>query len=280
MAGLASTGVKIVPLGAGVSGNTSREMLARIDGIIARKPDWMTLSCGVNDVWHGPTGCDLETYKKNITAIVDKVQAANIKIVILTATPINENDNANNQKLVAYNDFLRGLAKERNYPLADLNAAFWEKLKAVPHEPGTNLLTVDGVHMNAEGNILMARGTMAAFGMSPSEIDRYEATWRASDDAAALVAGLQFNSTVAVSLTTLGNVETTAATRKMRPADLINNLYFQAICKVAKKHENDPVATLVQLKPEIDQTFSDLAKGLSPLPTSAASSTEAIPAKK
>ena len=58
----------------------------------------MTLSCGVNDVWHFKLrlgkrtfkGVGLEEYKKNITAIIDKAQAANIKVMVLSSTMIGE----------------------------------------------------------------------------------------------------------------------------------------------------------------------------------------------
>ena len=55
-----------------------------------RSMTWMTLSCGVNDVWHGERGVPLSAYKKNITEIVEKAQAAGIKVMILTATMIGE----------------------------------------------------------------------------------------------------------------------------------------------------------------------------------------------
>ena len=96
---LESSDIKIAVISAGISGNTSRNMLDRLDkSVISKKPDWMTLSCGVNDVWHhDATHVDLEPYKANITAIVDKAQAAGIKVVILTATVISESDNTDNQ---------------------------------------------------------------------------------------------------------------------------------------------------------------------------------------
>jgi lysophospholipase L1-like esterase len=66
-------------------------MLARVDkDVIKKKPQWMLLSCGVNDVWHGKRGVALPDYKKNITAIVDKAQKAGIKVVIMTASMIRE----------------------------------------------------------------------------------------------------------------------------------------------------------------------------------------------
>ena len=47
------------------------DLEARLDrDVISKKPDWMTLSCGVNDVWHGKRGVNLEDYKKNIASII------------------------------------------------------------------------------------------------------------------------------------------------------------------------------------------------------------------
>ncbi|HET6252273.1 MAG TPA: GDSL-type esterase/lipase family protein [Tepidisphaeraceae bacterium] len=178
IAGLDANGVKVEPIFAGISGHKSNDMLARVDkDVIAKKPDWMTLSCGVNDVWHGKNGVPLEDYKKNITAICDKCDAAKIKVMILTSTMIHEDQpNANNQKLIGYNDFLRELAKERKYPLADLNADMQAELKAAPEHKG-NYLTVDGVHMNALGNKMMASGILKAFGLNEEQMKKAKEAW-------------------------------------------------------------------------------------------------------
>lgn len=168
--GLAANGVKAEAIGAGISGHKSDQMLARLDrDVISKKPDWMTLSCGVNDVWHGERGVPLEQYKTNITQIVDKAQAAGIKVVLLTSTMITEDQaNPNNQKLVGYNDFLKALAAERKLPLADLNAAMQAEIAATPHKG--NLLTGDGVHMNSAGNLMMAQGVLKAFGLNETQL--------------------------------------------------------------------------------------------------------------
>ncbi|MDR1191231.1 MAG: SGNH/GDSL hydrolase family protein [Verrucomicrobiales bacterium] len=170
VAGLESAGVKVKPYPAGISGHKSNNMLARLDNdVLDKKPTWMTLSCGVNDVWHGANGVDLESYQKNITAIVDQATAKGVKVVILTATPIREQDNADNEKLAGYNDFLRALAQERDLPLADLNADCWAALKA-----GNGPLTVDGVHMNPEGNLVMAKGVLRALGFTDRDWEQFE----------------------------------------------------------------------------------------------------------
>jgi len=170
--GLAANGVKATPIPAGISGHKSNDMLGRLENdVLKNKPDWMTLSCGVNDVWHGANGVPLDQYKQNITKIVEQCQAAGVKVMILTSTMIGEDQpNPNNQKLVAYNDFLRSLAKDKKCLLADLNADMQAAIaKAGPDKKG-NLLTGDGVHMNPAGDVMMATGVLKAFGLSAEQI--------------------------------------------------------------------------------------------------------------
>ena len=178
--GLAANGVTVEPVPAGISGHKSNDMLGRLDrDVISKKPNWMTLSCGVNDVWHGAKGVNLDDYKKNITAILDKAAAANIKVVVTTATVIKEDLNSpENVKLSDYNAFLRTLAAERKAPLADLNAMFQERIKAA-NQPGKNVFTGDGVHMNPEGDKIMASGILKAFGLDVAQMKKAEDAWAA-----------------------------------------------------------------------------------------------------
>lgn len=195
IAGLEANGIKAEAVPAGISGHKSDQMLARLDkDVLSKKPQWMTLSCGVNDVWHGPRGVPLDdamaksgtyddkvstrgTYKKNITAIIDQAQAAGVKPVMLTATVIQENlDSKENGLIAPYNAFLRELAKEKKIPLADLNAMFQERIKA-ENKPNVKVLTSDGVHMNVEGNKLMAVGVLQALGLNAAELDKAKASW-------------------------------------------------------------------------------------------------------
>ena len=138
----------------------------------------MTLSCGVNDVWHGAKGVSLDDYKKNITDIVDRAMAAGIKVMILTSTMIFEDQsNPNNQKLATYNEFLRELAKEKKCLLGDLNADMQATLKKMGSDGKTNLLTGDGVHMNTEGNMMMALGVLKGFGLSEEQLNKAKDKW-------------------------------------------------------------------------------------------------------
>ncbi len=177
--GLEAVGVKTTAIPAGISGHKSNNMLERLErDALSKKPDWMTLSCGVNDVWHGANGVGLDAYKQNITKIVDQCQAAGVKVMILTSTMIGEDEpNPNNQKLITYNEFLRTLAKEKNCLLADLNADMQAIItKAGPEKKG-NIITSDGVHMAPAGNEMMATGVLRAFGLSDEQIAKAKQSW-------------------------------------------------------------------------------------------------------
>ena len=178
---LKDQGVEATPVFAGISGHKSNQMLARLEkDVLKHKPNWMTLSCGVNDVWHGKRGVDLESYKKNITAIVDKAQAAGVKVVLLTSTMIKEDQsNELNQKLAGYNAFLKELAKEKKCLFADLNQDMQDALKKFPKDAKKGKqLTGDGVHMNALGNIMMARGVAKSLGLTDAQLDESEKKWK------------------------------------------------------------------------------------------------------
>jgi len=178
--GLAANGIGIKRINAGISGHKSNQMLGRLQKqVLDKKADWMTLSCGVNDVWHGAKGVTLDDYKKNITAIVDQCEQAGVKVMILTSTPIKEEENELNTKLADYNKFLRELAKEKSPPLADLNEMMWQELKnpTLPRA-GKHHLTSDGVHMNPFGDTIMAEGVLRAFGLNDAQITKAKSAWQ------------------------------------------------------------------------------------------------------
>lgn len=178
--GLARSGVKAGIVPAGISGHKSTQMLARVDkDVIKKKPQWMLLSCGVNDVWHQKNGVALPDYKKNITAIVDKAQKAGIKVGIMTASMIREDaKNKLNITLKEYNDFLRTLAKEKKCLLADINARMQKEVysKELAVIKG-NKLTYDGVHMNGRGHMMMASVILETFGVPAAKVQEYRKDW-------------------------------------------------------------------------------------------------------
>jgi lysophospholipase L1-like esterase len=174
-------GYDVTVINSGIGGHRSNDMLKRLKkDVIDHNPTWVSISCGVNDVWHSfktpPRGVELTDYKKNMTDIVDQCKEAGIKVLLLTSTPIYEDLNSKeNVKLRKYNDFLRKLAKEKEVLLCDLFETFesWYKVKLRDDK----LMTTDGVHMNPRGNRVMAAKIISTLGAKWRELAQAKKRW-------------------------------------------------------------------------------------------------------
>ena len=177
-------GLDVKTIGTGVSGHKSNQMNARMQrDVIDKKATWMTLSCGINDVWHGKNGVPLEQYKKEVAEIADKAEKAGVKLMILSATIFERDpmDGAKNEKLAPYNEFLKEFAAKRGLIFVDLNSPMWDVVKAnmVNGKKKGLVVTADGVHMTPRGYKMMARGILKGFGMTDAEVDEIDRTvWR------------------------------------------------------------------------------------------------------
>lgn len=198
MSGLKMFGVdNAVKIPAGISGHKSVQMHGRLErDVLSKKPQWMTFSCGVNDVWHGRNGVPLDKYKELVSNIFDRCDAAHVKVIVLTATMIFEDQNGElNQKLIPYNAWLREEAARRNYPLADLNADMQselERIRKTDKTPG-NKLTRDGVHMSFPGDVMMAWGVLRAMGAPAADKARFVAMCREIPEATKLAVPMSIN---------------------------------------------------------------------------------------
>jgi hypothetical protein len=143
-------------------------------------------------------------------------------VMILTSTMINEDQaNDNNQKLVAYNDFLRQLAKEKECLLADLNADMQAALKAIPAPHQGNQLTADGVHMNLAGNLMMASGILKAFGLSDAQMQKARAHW--------MTVPVEVRPKVMLPMAKYQALSDLAAKRQRSVSDLVNDEVTKAV---------------------------------------------------
>lgn len=185
---------KIEIINAGISGHRSVEMVDRFDrDVIAKKPDLVTISCGVNDVWHGfydhhdlgdgPGGIPLDEYRRNIEFMVDRAKHAGAKVYLLASTVIHEDLNGlENRKLQGYNAVLAEVAKKQGCGWVDMQAPFRKLITTFRDATGSsdNILTSDGVHMNDAGNQVMAQTLLTAFGVPDTERARMH--WKISED--------------------------------------------------------------------------------------------------
>jgi len=163
-------------------------MLARLDKVLEQKPDWVTLSCGVNDTWISLRRSrdqmhmvvPVEEFARNVTTFVDRCEAAGARVILLTPTLIGERiEGPDVEFMTPYLDWMRSFAAKRGIPLADLNALMTEavQIDPIPGIAWRFRVTVDGVHMNPRGNRIMARGVLRTIGLTDPEITALHERW-------------------------------------------------------------------------------------------------------
>lgn len=176
-------------INAGISGHKSTDMQARFQtDVIDRKPDLVTISVGVNDVWHAyrdfahgvdhpkgdlPNGVPLPLYRETVTAMVAAAQAAGIRVVLVSPTIIYENlQSVENRRLEEYVAAMQQIAREKSCIFVDLNRPFRRIIGEYQAHAGTGykLLTVDGVHMNDAGNRVMAYVILQGLGVHTPDL--------------------------------------------------------------------------------------------------------------
>jgi lysophospholipase L1-like esterase len=157
-------------IGAGVGGNKIYDLYLRLeDDVLNKNPDIVVIYIGVNDVWHKSlrgTGTDPDKFEKFYTAILKKLKDRNIKAVLCTPAVVGEKTDFSNPldgDLNRYSNIIRDIAGKNNLPLIDLRKKFLDYLKTNnPNNEEKNILTYDGVHLNATGNQLVAEAMLAA----------------------------------------------------------------------------------------------------------------------
>ena len=151
-------------IGAGIGGNKVYDLYLRMEeDVLSKTPDVVLIYVGVNDVWHkqsSGTGTDADKFEKFYAAIIKKLQDKNIKIVMCTPAVIGERTDFTNQldgDLNKYSGIIRGLALKNSIPLVDLRKAFLDyNIQFNKENKESGILTTDRVHLNDEGNKLVA----------------------------------------------------------------------------------------------------------------------------
>ena len=160
-------GIAVRPVFAGVSGDTCRQMRARLDrDVLSKRPGLVFFSDGVNDPPNGidNPGVPLAEFKATYAEIVDRILASGARVVLLGPTPVVEGEHVANRNQKAYVAFIRAFAAERKLPLADMTALF-DALYAKKADPKTRAYTTDGTHLNAAGNAHFANEVLKLFGL-------------------------------------------------------------------------------------------------------------------
>ena len=145
-------------INAGISGQDTRQGLARLDDVLKKKPDWMLLLYGTNDLWTSRKMALSDT-DKNLRAIVAKIKAAGVKCMIGTIVPTWDFD----AKVSAINDVIKKIAKDESITAVDMNESFEKALgeagdraKSATWERYYQVEDGGFVHPNDKGNKIIA----------------------------------------------------------------------------------------------------------------------------
>jgi lysophospholipase L1-like esterase len=123
------------------------------------KPTIVVIYLGINDVWHGKNGTTKTEFEIGLKKMVAMCKAINATTILCTPSVIGEETKNNdlNRTLGEYAEIIRKLADDQSLVLCDLHDAFLKKLKKVNADnQHQGNLTYDGVHMNQQGNALIA----------------------------------------------------------------------------------------------------------------------------
>ncbi|HEY1872281.1 MAG TPA: GDSL-type esterase/lipase family protein, partial [Chitinophagaceae bacterium] len=148
----------------GIGGNKVYDLYLRMDSdVLVKNPDIVLIYIGVNDVWHktlSGTGTDPDKFEKFYNAIIKKLKARNISVILCTPAVIGEKTDFTNQQdgdMNKYAEIVHNIAKQNNLPLVDLRQKFLDYDKQYNTEnKEQGILTRDRVHLNAKGNQLVA----------------------------------------------------------------------------------------------------------------------------
>lgn len=168
----------------GIGGQKAPDMHARFkNDVLDKHPDMVMISVGVNDVWHdfrnpewtardasghSGRGIKLDVHLRELDAMVAAAKAAGIKVVMLSPTVVYEDLMCDeNKRISLYVEAQRKISEKNHVPFVNLNKSFRSVIGAFQKEAGKTqlLLTIDGVHLNDQGNTLMANDILKALGV-------------------------------------------------------------------------------------------------------------------
>ena len=146
----------------GISGNTSRDLLARYDrDVVELKPDWVSICIGINDVWRQfdcPAMPDTQVlpdeYEKNVEEMILKVKD-NVKGIFILSPYIIEplREDAMRKRIDEYVEICKKLAEKHACVFVDFQKMYEDYCKT----RHSSYIAWDRIHPNQVGSTLMAR---------------------------------------------------------------------------------------------------------------------------
>ncbi len=108
-------------LNRGIPGQVTEDILGRTDNeLVQANPGFVILMAGVNDIYRGYPAARASA---NLQAIILKIQARKIPLMLLTVLPFRGMTPAQIQALSALNQWIQSFARQNNFGFADAFSA-------------------------------------------------------------------------------------------------------------------------------------------------------------
>jgi lysophospholipase L1-like esterase len=145
---LSPTNNKLEVINLGVPGNTARDLLARIKDVTNLKPDLVIIMIGTNDAGSG--GKIYRSFRSNLDRIINKIQEANAKVILLTPPPCLPSSKfyGNREKLDLICSTISAVSKDKSCEVVDIHSYISSVLKQTD---SVSIYNPDGIHPNKTG---------------------------------------------------------------------------------------------------------------------------------
>ena len=146
----------------GISGNTSRDLLARFDrDVVELNPDWVSICIGINDVWRqfdSPAIVDSHVlpgeYESNVEEMIVRVKDRAKGVFILSPYIMEPNkEDIMRKRMDEYVEISKKLAQKYNCIFVDFQKMYEDYCKI----RYSGYIAWDRIHPNQVGATLMAR---------------------------------------------------------------------------------------------------------------------------
>lgn len=154
--------IKVRVTNSGISGNTSRDLLARFDrDVVELNPDWVSICIGINDVWRqfdSPAITDShvlpDEYEKNVEDMIMRVKDKVKGIFILSPYIIEPNkEDWMRKRMDEYVEISKKLADKHQCVFVDFQKMYEDYCRI----RYSAYIAWDRIHPNQIGATLMAR---------------------------------------------------------------------------------------------------------------------------
>jgi lysophospholipase L1-like esterase len=135
----------------GIPGNTSADLVRRLNKVIDKDPGLVIIMVGTNDAAKTD---DISVYRNNLANIIGQLHNNGSAILLLTPPPILAGINAleKNTKLQLINKQIDSLGKATNCYVLNINGIFKDSVSA-----GVSITIDDGLHPNMRGYKIIAK---------------------------------------------------------------------------------------------------------------------------